>query len=70
MHYRLTITCIVANPDYETEKAKFEESRRFGRSTYSDNDGPRATLEEQMLYTVVNEEQFNAIRKAALEKMP
>ena len=62
MTYRLTITKIEPNPEYDPEEAK----RRNGL-LYSDKYGVPRNLETQALMSDLTDEQFNAVRRACIE---
>lgn len=71
MHYRLTIGRIIENPNYETELEAFQRSERFGRNVMDleGSHGPQRFIEQQHLFTIIDEEQFKAIQKACIETM-
>lgn len=68
MHYKITITRTVPNPNYKEELEVFKDrSSRYG---YGQNiSEPQLEIEENSLFTILNEEQFAAVRKACVEAM-
>ena len=62
--FRITITKIESNPEYDAEEAK----NRRGRS-YGEPYNVSSTIETEALRCDLGEEQFEAVRKACLEKM-
>ena len=60
MKYELKITALAENPDYEKQMKEYDNDR-YGKPI------PDRIITVSCLETVVNEEQFSAIRKAALE---
>ena len=70
IHYRLTITRLIENPNYEKEMEQMKERRGFYSRSVMDNlTEPVPTMEQQSLFTIVDEEQFAAIQKACIETM-
>jgi len=67
MQYELKITRREKNPDYYKE---LEEQDKWRKSPYAHGQEPIAVLwlERDALITAISEEQFEAIRKAVLEK--
>jgi len=69
MSYRITITKLVENPNYEKERERFEQQNRWGPGYAGSPEGPRSHLEEQTLFTILNDDEFNAVRMAVLREM-
>jgi hypothetical protein len=67
MSYRLTITRLEANPNFETEMTKWERARdsRFG--VIADGGYPVPTMEVRKLEVEITDEEFAAVKKAVLE---
>lgn len=69
MNYRVVITKLIDNPNFEEERKSWEAAHGFyGRSAIDDR-MPQRQIEEQSLVTILNETQFAAVQKAVIEKM-
>lgn len=74
--YRILITKLEPNPEIEAWLEKTKEAREY-RKRYPDSiwnrnevaPVPNEMLEHKQLETVINDEQFEAVRKACLEVM-
>ncbi len=70
MKYRLNITTLADNPDYEQQLKEYRENERYrGQWNQQDKPFPSAQVTVQVLDVVVDEEAFAAIRKACLEAL-
>lgn len=69
-YYRITIVKVEDNPNYKEEMAVLEARRRdrFWNGDREVHEMPREQHEKDALSTVCDEEHFQAIRKAVLEK--
>ncbi|MBK8467912.1 MAG: hypothetical protein IPL32_19030 [Chloracidobacterium sp.] len=76
--YHIKITKLEPNPAIkewfeETKEArKYEEKRSMSYGMRNDSDVPRppdSMIEKKVLETVVSDEEFQAIKKACMEKM-
>jgi len=65
MEYEIEISMFVKNPNYEKELEKYNERIRY-TNDYN-NPTPMPTEKVKCLFTRIDEQQFEAIRKAALE---
>lgn len=61
MNYRITIERTVENPNYKEELKRFNGRMQYG---YGQEPAPISHTTENALYCVLNEEQFNEVRKA------
>jgi hypothetical protein len=75
-YYKILIEKVEDNEHYKEELAKFNLENReheyYGRSminSLKEREEPVRQLTIGVLQTVLNEEQFEAIRRAALEKL-
>ena len=65
---KLNIKRFVNNDQYEAEMADYKDRSRFGNMRTLDNsDYPRREIEKNILEVFITEEQFEVIRKSALE---
>jgi len=64
---KLNIQRFVDNDQYEAQVAEYKERSRFGNMRLDDSDYPRQTIEQNILNVLITEEQFEVIRKSALE---
>lgn len=66
--YRLSITKVVTNPNYDREaERQKEENRRYGRR-FDETVAP-VTSEDKALTVEITDEEFKIIKKAVLEIM-
>lgn len=69
MHYKITITKMQDNPDYEKEMAEFKERHGFyGRSMSDMRSEPVREIEKEALFVILDDRQFDAVKKAVLEQ--
>jgi len=64
---KLNIKRFVNNDQYEAEMADYKDRSRFGSSRIDNSDYPRREIEKNILEVFITEEQFEVIRKSALE---
>ena len=73
MMYKLTITKLIRNPDYEKEAADYRDRERRGNGiSYNEspqNGYPSTQSFVNVLDVEVTEEMFSAVRGACLEVM-
>ncbi len=66
---KLTIQKEVTNEQFEQELKAFEERNRYGnRMIHEDAGYPRPTKVANLLEVTLTEEQYEAIKKAVIEK--
>lgn len=68
MSYRLSITKIIPNPNYDAEEER-EKQERMNRWTGNNEIFAPATYEDKALTVEITDEEFKAIKKAVLEVM-
>lgn len=67
MLYKISIVRLEPNPEFEAQLEAYREKERY--LTYQTNGYPAAEREVKKLETVLTEDEFNAVRKACLERM-
>ena len=65
---KLQITKYESNEKYESELADYKERSRYGNCRVDNNDYPQKEISRNAMEVLITEEQFEAIRKAVLEK--
>lgn len=71
MYYRIVITKFEDNPNYKAEYETYVTDRKYRNYNMMDANPdaePSREIKKEALHTVLSEEQFNAVRKAALEQ--
>lgn len=73
MNYRITITKLEDNPNYKQEMEKYLEASTYNNRQWNNSNGvlaaePRESFERNAFFTILDQEQFDAVKKAALEK--
>lgn len=66
-HYKVVIIKMEDNPNFKEEMAKWENNN-MGYRQLDDKPRPQDSFPKDALQFIATEEQFDAIRKAALEK--
>ena len=64
---KLNIKRFVNNDQYEAEMTDYKDRSRFGSVRVDNSDLPRREIEKNILEVFITEEQFETIRKSALE---
>ena len=64
---KLNIKRFVNNDQYEAEMADYKDRSRYGNTRINNDDYPRKEIEQNILEVFITEEQFEKIRKSALE---
>jgi len=64
---KLNIKRFVNNDQYEAEMADYKNRSGFGSVRMDNFDHPRKEIEKNILEVSITEEQFEVIRKSALE---
>ena len=64
---KLNIKRFVNNDQYEAEMADYKDRSRYVNTRINNDDYPRKEIEQNILEVFITEEQFEAIRKSALE---
>ena len=64
---KLNIKRFVNNDQYEAEVADYKDRSRFGNMRLDNSDYPRKEIAQNILEVFITEEQFEKIRKSALE---
>ena len=67
MKYKITIQKFTENPNYAEEYKAFQERNRYNTFNQNEQAYPQLLHSIAVLETEITEEQFDAIRKAALE---
>lgn len=65
---KLQIIKTIPNENYEKEVEEIKERYRFGRGDVNCGEMVRREIDKDILQVVITEAQFEAIRKAVLEK--
>jgi hypothetical protein len=65
---KLQITKYENNDKYEAELADYKDRSRYGGITIDNSDYPKREISKNIMEVFITEEQFEAIRKAVLEK--
>lgn len=65
---KLQITRYENNERYEAELAEYKDRSRYGSCRIDNTDYPQKEISKNVMEVFINEDQFEAIRKAVLEK--
>lgn len=66
--YKLQVIRYENNERYEAELADYKDRSRYGGMRVDGTDYPRQEVSKNALEVYITEEQFEAIRKAVIEK--
>jgi hypothetical protein len=67
MEYELKITMYAENKDYEKQLTAYEDRNKYRNGYEREDSCPQKTVLVNLLSVRVDQKQFEAIRKAALE---
>lgn len=66
MQYKLTITKLIDNPNYEAEMVDYDKQRN---NSYGISSLPSKTIEDNSFLAILTEKEFQAVKKAVIEIM-
>lgn len=66
--YKIQVTRYEQNEQYEADLAEYKDRSRYGNVRIDSSDYPQKEILRNVMEVMITEEQFNAIRKAVIEK--
>ena len=69
MSYKIVVTKLVENPNYEEERIRFEQDVRGRFQDYNPEARPKKMIEDRQLEITLTEEEFQEVKKGVLQVM-